>query len=286
MSNSTPDFMTASQLFSTYISSINFGLGIIGNLLNILVLTNLKIFRLNRCAFYLIVESVVDIGQVCQFFTAQISQLSMNGVDPGNISPIWCRLRTPIGQWSRMMLSSIVCFAAVDQYLTTNPAPYLRQWSSLKLAHYQVYIVGSLCLLHVIPFAIFSQIDPKLGCTIYNIYLANYFAYFYYPFLNGLLPIFIASLFSLLSYRNVRRIIRRQIPIERRRLDQQLTAMIFMRVIFFVLLELPYTIHRIIVLNVSTIPTNTTGYVINLWVRTISAALAYISHGVIFFSFY
>ena len=286
MSNSTPDFMTASQLFSTYISSINFGLGIIGNLLNILVLTNLKIFRLNRCAFYLIVESVVDIGQVCQFFTTQISQLSMNGVDPGNISPIWCRLRTPIGQWSRMILSSIVCFAAVDQYLTTNPAPYLRQWSSLKLAHYQVLY----CRLSM-PFTCYTFCH-FLTNVILNL-VARSIIFIWRtilpisinPFLNGLLPIFIASLFSLLAYRNVRRIIRRQIPIERRRLDQQLTAMIFMRVIFFVLLELPYTIHRIIVLNVYTIPTNTTGYVINLWIRTISTALVYISYGVILFFF-
>ena len=61
-------------------------------------------------------------------------------------------------------------------------------------------------------------------------------------FFNGLLPIFVSSLFSLLAYRNVRRIVRRQIPMDRRRLDQQLTAMIFMRVIFFILL-LP-TIHN------------------------------------------
>jgi hypothetical protein len=52
-----------------------------------------------------------------------------------------------------------------------------------------------------------------------------------------------------LAYRNVRHIIRRQIPVARRRLDQQMTAMILTRVISFVCLALPFTIYRIFTLN-------------------------------------
>ncbi|CAF4195210.1 unnamed protein product, partial [Rotaria sordida] len=74
--------------------------------------------------------------------------------------------------------------------------------------------------------------------------MSQYLSFFYYPILSGLLPIFIASLFSILAYRNVRRIVRRQIPIVRRRLDRQLTAMVLVRVITFVILTLPYAIQR------------------------------------------
>jgi hypothetical protein len=287
MSNSSyiSDLIVDSQIFSTYSGYINFGLCIIGNLLNICVFTNLKTFRLNRCAFYLIVESVVDIGQLSQLFVNQIWGSSINGNDPMTVSLVWCKFRTVVGQWFRLMLASIVCFAAIDQYLSTNPVPYLRQWSSLKLAHRQIYFASLLCLLHTIPFAVFSQIYPPIGCIFTNIGLTNYYSFFYYPVLNGLLPIFISSLFSLLAYRNVRRIVRRQIPIDRRRLDQQLTAMIFVRVIFFVLLQLPYTIHRIIVINVASLQANTTVYVTNLWVRAISTTLIYLSQAVIFFFF-
>ena len=51
------------------------------------------------------------------------------------------------------------------------------------------------------------------------------------------------SIFSLLAFRNVRKIIRTQIPIQRRRLDRQLTAMVLIRVIFVIPLTLPYVIH-------------------------------------------
>jgi hypothetical protein len=276
MSNSSyiSDLVATSQVFYLYGLCFDFGFGVIGNLINILVLTNLKIFHSNQCAFYLIVESIVDGYQLFARFLDDLGPLAF--------SVVWCILKTMSIQWGRLMLSAIVCSAAIDQYLSTNPLPYLTQWSSLTIAHRQIYAASLLCILHTIPFGIFSQIDPKLGCALSNIYLSNYYAYFYYPFLNGLLPIFISSLFGLLAYRNVRRIIRRQIPIDRRRLDQQLTAMIFVRVISFVLLQLPYTIHRSITINVGTIPANTIAYGINVWARAISIVLLYACYAVSF----
>ena len=274
MSNPTyiSNLVAASQVFSLYSSAFNFGFGFIGNLINILVLTNLKIFHFNRCAFYLTVESVVDTSHVFFGFVDSTFPLAS--------SVVWCKLRAILIQWCRMMVASIVCFAAVDQYLSTNPFPYLREWSSLNVAHYQIYVASLLCILHTIPFAVTSQIDPTLGCVIANIDLSDYYSYFYFPFLNGLLPIFISSLFSLLAYQNVRRIVRRHIPIDRRRLDQELTAMIFARVISFVLLQLPYTIHRIVIINVTVIPKNTMAYPIHVWIRAISTALMRASQAV------
>ncbi|CAF1347400.1 unnamed protein product [Adineta steineri] len=68
----------------------------------------------------------------------------------------------------------------------------------------------------------------------------------------GLLPIVIASVFSMLAYHNVRHIVRRQLPIVRRKLDKQITAMVLMRVIAFVCLLLPYITYRIYVINFPT----------------------------------
>jgi hypothetical protein len=67
--------------------------------------------------------------------------------------------------------------------------------------------------------------------------------------LVGLLPIVIASVFSLLAFQNVRRIVRRQLPIVRRRLDRQMTAMVLIRVIFFICFSIPYITYRIYAIN-------------------------------------
>ena len=77
----------------------------------------------------------------------------------------------------------------------------------------------------------FTDIQPSVGCVISNPIYLQYATFFLYPVLEGLLPIVIASFFSLLAFRNVRRIVRRQLPIVRRRLDRQMTAMVLIRVI-------------------------------------------------------
>jgi hypothetical protein len=119
----------------------------------------------------------------------------------------------------------------------------------MKLARRLTFVCTCLWIAHSIVFCLFVDIQPPFGCIITNSIFLRYATYFYYPLLGGALPIIIAAFFAILAYRNVRRIIRRQIPIARRRLDQQMTAMILMRVILLVCLVSPYTIYRIFTLN-------------------------------------
>ena len=94
------------------------------------------------------------------------------------------------------------------------------------------------------------SIQPSSGCTLLNEICVQYSSYFFFPVLHGLLPIIVSSIMSLLAFRNVRRIIRRQVPIVRRRLDRQMTAMVLIRVVFFVIFALPFAIYRIYSLKV------------------------------------
>ena len=95
-------------------------------------------------------------------------------------------------------------------------------------------------------FGLFFEIQPPFGCLILNPIFLQYTASFYYPVLGGILPIVVSSLFAILAYRNVRRIVRRQIPIARRRLDQQMTAMILTRIVLLAFLQSPYNVYRIV----------------------------------------
>jgi hypothetical protein len=235
--------LVVAQKISLYGAYTAFVAGLIGNTLNILVFTHLRIFRGNRCAFYLIVEGIVSIILLCQAMIPEIF-LVVYRTDPGILSLFWCKIRTSLIQSCRLLIASIVCFQAFDQYLSTHHRFDLRQWSTIGLARYLITLAFCLWLLQTMPSIVFYQIVPRSGCIITSQALVRYYAYFYYPILHGLLPILTSSLFSVLAYRNVRRIVRRQIPVERRRLDRQLTAMIFVRVILFVTLLLPYTVYQ------------------------------------------
>ncbi|CAF2962080.1 unnamed protein product, partial [Rotaria sp. Silwood2] len=167
----------------------------------------------------------------------------LNDIDPANSSIFWCKFRAMMIALYTLISFSAICFSACDQYFSTSLEFNLRKLSTIKLAKILIFIAIVISILHTIPFCIFIEIRASF-CSVFNPMMSRYLTYFYYPILSGLLPIFIASLFSILAYRNVRRIVRRQIPIARRRLDRQLTAMVLVRIIAFVILTLPYAIQR------------------------------------------
>jgi hypothetical protein len=159
--------------------------------------------------------------------------------------------------------------------------------STLKLAHRLTFVAICIWILHGIPYAIFYEIIPPNGCVMLNAGLLRYYSFFYYPVLHGLLPIFVASFSSLFAYRNVRHLVRRQTSVVRRRLDRQLTAMIFVRVIVFILMLLPYTIYRIYSLNATVSQADPYSSAINLLIYTLTSSLTNLSYAVRFlFVFY
>jgi len=129
--------------------------------------------------------------------------------------------------------------------MSTNPRPNWRQISTLKLGYRLTFFNVCFFVLHSILFLIFTDIPKGEGCTVYNPILYSYFTFFYYPILSSAIPVLVTITFSLLAYRNVRRIVRLQIPLPRRRLDHQMTAIALARVICIVLLGLPFIIYSL-----------------------------------------
>ncbi|CAF0828034.1 unnamed protein product [Adineta steineri] len=121
--------------------------------------------------------------------------------------------------------------------------------------------------------------------TQYSIYTGFITFSFGVIVLVGFLPIVIASTFSILAYHNVRRIVRRQLPIFRRKLDKQITAMVLMRVIVFVCLSLPYNAHRIYVINYPTSRNTPMAYAIGRLIQAILLSMIITNYMVNFYIF-
>ena len=275
--------LTAVEEFSLYLTFVLFVVGNVGSMINLLVLSTLKLFRGNQCVFYLIVECVVNIGQLTILCTIYILPLIYK-FEPGNVSTVWCKLKNVLPQLLRLLSTSMVCLAAFDQFLSTSHRLFLRQCSSLRLA--RRLCVAALCLwvCHSIPYTVFYAIVPPSGCINRSAQLIKYYSFFYYPILHGLLPILMSSLLSLLAYRNVRYLVRRQVPVVRRRLDRQLTAMVFVRVIVFVILLLPYTIYRIYSLNVTIARTEQYRFAVDRLIYSVTSSLSNFNYAVRWFT--
>lgn len=233
-----------SNQYTIYITLILLIIGIIGNSFNLLVFLISKIFHGNPCVFLLIILSIIDICQIVITLSSRILTDAL-GVDPTSRSIIWCRLRGYIAQTLTLTFMSTICFISFDQFLSTSYLFYLRNLSILKFAHRFLYITICLSLLHGIPLLIIPEIQSTKGCNIYNTEYFSYYMYFYFIGLIGLIPILISGVFSILAFYNINHIVRRQIPIARRRLDQQLTIIALLRTFCCIFLMLPYIIYRI-----------------------------------------
>jgi hypothetical protein len=217
---------------------------LIGNTLNLIIFTHQKIFRSQQCIFYFNIKSIIDCTHL---FLILISRISIDAfhTNLSEKSHIWCKLKLSIYQTCTFISLVTIRFAVIDQYLSTNPSPRLRKKSTLELAQALICINTSVWLLHGIPFLLFFEIQPSLGCTPSDPGFLFYYKFFHFPILIGFLPITIGTIFSMLAYLNVRRIIQRQIPYVQRRLDQQLTTMVLARVALLIIGTLSFVINRI-----------------------------------------
>lgn len=274
------DLLAFAYQYSFYTTLIILIIGFIGNILNIIVFTNLKIFRKNQCTFYLIIESLLNTMQLILLFLIRISIRINNEIDPAGKSLLWCKLRTVISQPIILLSFSMICFAAYDQFLSTSHRIRLNQMSTYKLARYLTLIAFCLYIIHTIPFGILMNINSSSQCVLSNPGFNRYYLYFFYPIVIGILPISISSLFSFLAFRNVRRTVLRQIFVVRRRFDRQLTAMILIRAITFILLVLPYAIHRIYWLKIDLLHEESIRYTVNYLILVIIISLFNLNFGV------
>ncbi|CAF3864661.1 unnamed protein product [Rotaria sp. Silwood1] len=276
--------LNVSRQLTIYVNFIILFSGVFGHIANIFVFTRLTIFHGNPSAFYLIAESIADLLELMIPFTSRIAMGGFNN-DLTQRSLLWCKLRPLLFQSITLVSLSIICFSAIDQYLSTSYYPFLKQISTIKLAKILIIIATIFWTLHGISVLFMFQIQSKYGCNIYNQNFLNYVTYGYYVILTGVLPITISTFFSILAYRNVRRIVRRQMVIRRRKLDQQLTAMILIRVGFFAVMTVPYVLQRIYALSTLTNDSSVISQAIVQLIGAITLSFFYFNYAGSFYVF-
>ena len=239
--------------------------GLVGHMINILVFTKLKLFRGNPSVLYLTIGSIFDCWQLLFLTTPRFASVA-SGYDATRMSLFWCKFRGYLIVTGAVILTTNICFAAIDQYLSTSYYLRLRQMSNYKLAQRAVAVLIILALLYGVIFLFFFEI--QITCGTFNPGFNYFYSFVHFCLFTGLFPIVISLLFSCLAYQNVRRIVRRPAAGGRRRLDHQLTAMILVRVALFVCTTIPYVSLRIYQINHSPDPNNTYAVDVDQVIRT------------------
>ncbi|CAF0820530.1 unnamed protein product [Adineta steineri] len=285
LSSTIARLVTITQVYTTTTNFLIFIFGLIGNTLNILVFTKLKLFQNNQCIFYLTIESIININFLTFNFLLRFLT-TLYGSDLTQYSSIWCKIKVIISQTLALFALYTICFTTIDQFFSTSYLVNLRKISTLKLARLLVIISLCFSLCHSICFGSFFNSKLPADCALTNPILINYYSYFFFPILCGLLPLLISSLVSFFAYRNVRRIIQRQLPVLRRRLDQQLTKFVLIRVIFLVLFVTPIVIYRIYTTKVIINPNDSLRLAIERLVLAIMYSLFSMNYAINFYIFF
>ncbi|UJR20081.1 hypothetical protein I4U23_023213 [Adineta vaga] len=252
---------------SSYISSLQFAEkqviiyfgclifigGMLGDILNITVFLSLQTFRQSSCAFYLIIMSIVNIGQLLANVLPRLLGVII-GSDGSETSLFYCKFRLFFTVLCTIISLNCFCLAMIDQYCATCSRPRLQQLCNMKLARRLILIFSVIWTLYALPYYIFFNhiISPTTGkviCTMTNTVYIQFRAYFGSPVVIGFLPIFITVTFGLMAYRNIQQMRYYTVPLIRRELDKQLTLIVLAQGAINTIVLSPYTITIIFALT-------------------------------------
>jgi len=241
----TLDSVTYNFSISSYLFVLIFG--IIGNIFNVIVFASLKTFWKNPCAFCLLILSISGSGMLL-FSTVPLMLTDILQGHGGLNGNYLCKISIAFAQTFCLISHSIVCLAAIDQCSSTSMHER-RKGMSLSLTRGLIIIFLFVSILHGIPFLIYydTQILPGTNITLCVLKdkdepLSKFLLYVDVPIVAGLVPIFIMSVCALIAFHNVRTMTKRRVNIIRLRLEQQLTAMVLMKIFSVSITVIPFII--------------------------------------------
>jgi hypothetical protein len=237
--------LTSAQI-AIYMGTCILIAGVLGGIFNTIVFLSLNIFRQSSCAHFLTVISIVNIGQL---ITGLLSRIMITGFNidwPGK-SVFYCKFRLYFFQVCSLTSMTCVCLATVDQYLATCTRPPWQKWINIKVAYRLTAIFVFIWLFYNIPHLIYynqvvSPDSGEINCIITNSVFQVYQKYGNILITLRILPLCITSIFGILAYRNVQQIAHRTLPLVRRELDKQLTAMVLVQIVVMFFTIVPYLI--------------------------------------------
>jgi hypothetical protein len=255
-------------------------LGIIGNSLNIAVLTRPTLYN-HACSRYFLALACNNL-----FFTSimLIDRLLDDGYQNNVMtsSLLSCKLVTYFHQTSILLSAYFIVLASIDRYCASSRNAHLRKFSNVKVTRWSILVVIILIMLFHVNTAILIDLKPtdESGCYI----RADTIYKQVYPIVQILFLAIIApglmALFGIMTIYNTKRV--HVIPTamsRHRRTENQLAGMLLLQVGTYIVLTIPASVAYLILVFPNTIQTTSAFY----FARTISQLFLYLSFATPFF---
>ncbi|CAF1144289.1 unnamed protein product [Didymodactylos carnosus] len=163
-----------------------------------------------------------------------------------------CKLRFYLTYVLALSSLTYKCLATIDRCCSTCRTVKSRTFSNLSLARQLCVLTVLFWLLTLLPFPLLTNIyvigeanqTKSKVCNYYSIIYANFHLYFNSLLCFNLIPIFVMTLFGILTYKNLRN---RIVPLHQRRshrnrIDVQLTKIMLLQTLIVIVSSVPPTI--------------------------------------------
>ncbi|CAF1274628.1 unnamed protein product [Rotaria sordida] len=279
-----------------YFSIFIFLFGIIGNILNILVLSQRNL-RSNPCAFLFLASSIASlIAIISGLFTRTTSGWA---IDLTNTITWLCQLRTFVVFVSRTIAYCLIALATIDRWLSSCFDHRRRQMSTIINAQRGMIIILIFsCLLYVQMFYCYEAnlINAPLKCYGKTI-TCRLITDLTYAFVANIFPLIIMLYFGLMTIINIRQSKRRiqiinmtsisrvtiNISQRSKKTDYYLLYMLFVQVILFGIFTLPQNIQKFIALAQSNQIKTALDSAIENFIFNFFLLFAYLANGMSFY---
>jgi hypothetical protein len=236
------------------LSIINFVLGGVGQIFNILVFTG-SALRREPCSLYFLWSTFYDLFIVFLIMPVRILSNSYS-INPANYNLGLCKIESFSFYVTRVISIWLIVLACIDRYLHSSSNGRIRRMSSLKSAKISIGIISIVVLIlycHMLVYYEITNVSNQFGSTtpqcnsqkgIYRTFLG-----FWHMVLSSLFPSLLMLLFGFLTLKNVRQ--HRQIVqrvdqnIASRRTDSQLLRMLTAQVLVIIIATLPFSINQL-----------------------------------------
>ncbi|CAF3286602.1 unnamed protein product [Rotaria socialis] len=255
--NLIPLLDTILDEMNLYLSLFIFIFGIVGNILNCLVLSQ-RILRSNPCALYFLSSSIVNLISIVFGLTTRI--MASWHLDPTHTNDWICKFRVYIVFTSRSMSIWLIMLATVDRWLLSSRKGSRRNLSNLKIAKLGIctsFVLSNWFYIHMIYCYEANILDAPLKCYGKNT-ACRLVTDLVYGLLTILIPSIVMMSFSIMIISNIHHLrgrikrvtilsIRGSLQRRQMRLrsaDHHLLRMLLIEVLLLVIFCLPQALHK------------------------------------------
>ena len=233
-------------------------LGLIGNILNIYIFTlwsrspiksnSFKTYnndRSNNSSLYLLASSFANLIVITYPLLTRIMFDGYSYLITSNNYIILCKLRYYILHTFDLISLTCICLATFDRYLMSSRKVHLRELTpTKKQTIIIILIIIILIALHNIPLIVYYNVSNTGQCRIFSTIYNYYYLYVFQISLHGFIPITFLSIFGILTFKQLRRITRRN-SYSHLNCDRQLGRMLLLMSIAIILSSIPNCIEQI-----------------------------------------